>query len=702
MVAIFKREFSSLFKNVTGWLFCGITLAVFGLYFYVYNLNYGYPYVAYSVSSMAFITLLLIPILTMKVISEERKNKVDQLLMCAPVSVYGIIFGKFMALAACFSISVGIIAISPLVLMTFGTVPLLETYVAILGFWLYGLTCIAIGMLASSITENQIVAAIISFLFLFLGFMMPSMVSIFGDNVFTKILGCYDISSPLDNFLNGAFDLTSLVYFVSLTLFALFISAQIMLKRKYSVSIGKLSISAFNYGMIILSVVLLVGINILINFVPEKYTAFDASSQQLYKLEEASVEYLKTLDEEIEVTVLASEEDADEYIVKTLNNMTDVSDKIHVDYIDTDKASNYALNYTTDSVTTDSLIVETEKRYKIIDYNDMYGYSIDYSTYSSYADSYDGEGQLISAFQYVLSDEMPVIYQLTGHNEMSLSGDFLSLLQKANYDIQSLNLLAADSIPDDAAALLILGPGADLSDDDLAKVNAYLENGGCLFLSLDYAYMSDSDDLKNIRSIMSTYNITAEEGIVADNDQNYYYSSPFYLLPYMNYSDMIPDYSGSLQVFIPGLVGLTYSESDLIYIEDLMTTSEDSVAKTDYKNATTYEYEDGDIMGPFSAALYVVGENNEQLAVFGSTEMLTDTADSYVAGRNSQVFASLISNMVESPDTDIVVIDSKPYSIDYLTISQGCIFWYGLIWGIVLPILSIIVGIIIWARRKRA
>ena len=75
MLAIFKREFKSLFWNITGWLFIGITLALFGLYFFVYNLSYGYPYISYSLSAIAFLFMVTVPILTMRVLAEEKHAK---------------------------------------------------------------------------------------------------------------------------------------------------------------------------------------------------------------------------------------------------------------------------------------------------------------------------------------------------------------------------------------------------------------------------------------------------------------------------------------------------------------------------------------------------------------------------------------------------------------------------------------------------
>ena len=87
MSAIFKREFKSYFQSVIGWLFIAATLGVFGLYFYVYNLSYGYAYISYAVSALAFIVLITVPILSMRILAEDRKSKTDQLILTDRKSV---------------------------------------------------------------------------------------------------------------------------------------------------------------------------------------------------------------------------------------------------------------------------------------------------------------------------------------------------------------------------------------------------------------------------------------------------------------------------------------------------------------------------------------------------------------------------------------------------------------------------------------
>ena len=174
MLAIFKREFRAYFHSMTGWLFLAANLFLSGLYFFALNLRYGYAGMANTVYNVVFLLLITVPILTMRMLSEERRQKTDQLILTAPVSVGKIVAGKYLSAVTVFTISTGMICVYPLILSAFGTVPFGESYTAILAYYLYGCACIAIGMFVSSLTESQVIAAVLSFGTLFLGYMMSS------------------------------------------------------------------------------------------------------------------------------------------------------------------------------------------------------------------------------------------------------------------------------------------------------------------------------------------------------------------------------------------------------------------------------------------------------------------------------------------------------------------------------------------------
>ena len=700
MLAIFKREFKSLFWNITGWLFIGITLALFGLYFFVYNLSYGYPYISYSLSAIAFLFMVTVPILTMRVLAEEKHAKTDQLLLTAPISVGKIVLGKFLALALVYTICIGVICVAPLVLMIFGEVPLAETYVGILGFWLYGLATIAIGTFVSSLTESQVISAVVSFGLIFVGYMMSSICSVISSsgNLLTKILGCYDLYTPLDDFFNGTLSVIGIVYYLSVIALALFLTEQMIQKRRWTISRNMISTSVFSTGMIAIVVALTVVVNLIASALPETYTQIDATSQKLYSITEDTEKYLDTLKDDVTLYVMVNKNSKDDNVDRTLQKYASASKHVKVKYVDPNDSPAFASKYTDSDVTSNSIIVVCGDRSKVIDYNsDIYEYSYD-SSYNYSVTGYDCEGQVTAAIQYVTSESTTNVYELTGHDESTLSGDFSEVFQKRFMNVGSLSLLTVDAIPEDCQAIFITAPQSDLSEDDLSKLSQYLGNGGKIYLSIDY---SKWNDLTNFKKLLSDNSIETTESLLAETDRSYYYQSPFYLLPNVENTEVSSSVAGMTQVFVPYSVGLTYTGEDDSNVTSFMTTSDTTIAKA---AANIASVQDGDTQGQYSLGMMVTNENGGELCVLGSAMMCTDSANQIVSGHNATLFNGIVNALVTTDDENsdnAVVIAAKDYTVSNLTVSANAMLVYGILWGIFMPIVLIIIGIIVWARRRK-
>ena len=712
MLAIFKREFKSLFWNITGWLFIGITLALFGLYFFVYNLSYGYPYISYSLSAIAFLFMVTVPILTMRVLAEEKHAKTDQLLLTAPISVGKIVLGKFLALALVYTICIGVICVAPLVLMIFGEVPLAETYVGILGFWLYGLATIAIGTFVSSLTESQVISAVVSFGLIFVGYMMSSICSVISSsgNLLTKILGCYDLYTPLDDFFNGTLSVTGIVYYLSVIALALFLTEQMIQKRRWTISRNMISTSVFSTGMIAIVVTLTVVVNLIASALPETYTQIDATSQKLYSITEDTEKYLDTLKDDVTLYVMVNKNSKDDNVDRTLQKYASASKHVKVKYVDPNVSPTSASKYTDSDVTSNSIIVVCGDRSKVIDYNsDIYEYSYD-SSYNYSVTGYDCEGQVTAAIQYVTSESTTNVYELTGHDESTLSGDFSEVFQKRFMNVGSLSLLTVDAIPEDCQAIFITAPQSDLSEDDLSKLSQYLGNGGKIYLSIDY---SKWNDLTNFKKLLSDNSIETTESLLAETDRSYYYQSPFYLLPNVENTEVSSSVAGMTQVFVPYSVGLTYTGEDDSNVTSFMTTSDTTIAKaaaniaavqSQADAANIASVQDGDTQGQYSLGMMVTNENGGELCVLGSAMMCTDSANQIVSGHNATLFNGIVNALVTTDDENsdnAVVIAAKDYTVSNLTVSANAMLVYGILWGIFMPIALIIIGIIVWARRRK-
>ena len=141
MLAIYKKELRSYLNSFIGWLFIAVILFFLGLYCTINNLVFGYPYYSYVISGCSFVFLISIPILCMRIISEERHNKTDQLILTAPVSVGGIVMGKFLALSTILAIPTLISCAYPLILTRFGSTEVGSNYLAILALHVLPYVC---------------------------------------------------------------------------------------------------------------------------------------------------------------------------------------------------------------------------------------------------------------------------------------------------------------------------------------------------------------------------------------------------------------------------------------------------------------------------------------------------------------------------------------------------------------------------------
>lgn len=287
MTAIYKRELKSYLTSMVGYLFIFFVLVLTGIYFSAYQLSAAYPKFETTLSAVTFVFLIGVPILTMRVLAEERKQKTDQLLLTAPVSVGNIVTGKYLALVTVYAIPILVLCTYPLIMSKFGTVDFGTAYTAILGFFLLGCANIAIGLFMSALTESQVIAAVLTFVLLFAFYMMNGISSFFSKTsmstcvtfgllilaaaiiVYTmiknvlisaavgvigevilvivyllkssifegglqKVLDIFNLSGHFDNFTNNIFDIKGIVYFLSVIAVCLFLTMQSILKRRWN------------------------------------------------------------------------------------------------------------------------------------------------------------------------------------------------------------------------------------------------------------------------------------------------------------------------------------------------------------------------------------------------------------------------------------------------------------------------------------
>lgn len=189
MLAIYKRELKSYFQSMVGCVFIAFLMVFTGIYFMAYNLTAGYPYFSYTLSGSLIVFIVGIPLITMRSFSEDRKNKTDQLLLTAPVSLGKVVMGKYLAMVTVIGVPNVIFCIYPLIIKSQGTAYLKVDYISILVFFLLGCVYAAIGMFMSSLTESQIIAFISTFGILLVLYLWDGILSMLPSSAVSGLVG---------------------------------------------------------------------------------------------------------------------------------------------------------------------------------------------------------------------------------------------------------------------------------------------------------------------------------------------------------------------------------------------------------------------------------------------------------------------------------------------------------------------------------
>ena len=234
MTAIYKRELNSYFNSMIGYVFIAVLVFFTGIYFMAYNLYSGLPQFSYTLYSLMSILMFAIPLLTMKSMAEERRSRTDQLLLTAPVSLTGVVMGKFLAMATVFLIPVALCAFCPLIIAMNGEARLLSDYAALFAFFLMGCVFLAIGMFLSSLTESQIISAVSTFAVLLILYLWDDLTG-FLPSALGDLLSAFSFTQTFYNFVQySMFDLGGVVLYLSLAGLFVFLTIQGLQKRRWS------------------------------------------------------------------------------------------------------------------------------------------------------------------------------------------------------------------------------------------------------------------------------------------------------------------------------------------------------------------------------------------------------------------------------------------------------------------------------------
>jgi len=233
MKAIFKRELQAYFKTPVAYIFIGMFLLIAAFFFINFTLIAGSPSLDTILYNLLVVFMFLIPILTMRLLSEEKNKKTDQVLLTSPVSVWEIVLGKFFAACAVYVVTLLLTLIYLIVISMHGEPSYPQIFCHYIGFFLLGVAFISIGLFISSLTENQIVSAVVTFIILLLLYYMESLSAQITAPVLSQITSALSVTSRFTTFNLGVLSLEPIIYYLSIIALFLFLTRQVEESRRW-------------------------------------------------------------------------------------------------------------------------------------------------------------------------------------------------------------------------------------------------------------------------------------------------------------------------------------------------------------------------------------------------------------------------------------------------------------------------------------
>ena len=481
---------------------------------------------------------------------------------------------------------------------------------------------------------------------------------------------------------------------------------------------------AYSVGLTVLVIAVVIVFNLVVGQIPEAYRNLDVSSTKIYDISDTTTELLDSLDNEVDMKVLAVKDDTDERITTFLSRYASLSDKINVEWIDPVLHPSALTDYDT---TENTIVISCEDTGKTttVSFNDilvMDQYSYYYYGTTSYTE-FDGEGQLTGAVNYVTNEADHTIYQTTGHGESTLSTTITDLMEKNGYTLSEVNLLMSTSIPEDCDLLLMYAPTTDLSEDEAQMLRDYLAGGGKVMILFGD---TSSADLPSLAGVLSEYGIEAADGYIADPTRCYQ-GNYYYIFPELSVSGELADNISSEMVLLTNAHGMNLSdpERDTISTTSFMSSSDQAYAVTEetqqqgsyalgavatetIESTDEEESDSGDDAETDTAEAEDTSDSAEsdseeamesRLTVISAGSLIDQSiTDTFQQLENTQLFMNAVTANFEGVQN--LSIEAKSLGTEYNTIQHTGVLSLLVIFGI--PAVILIGGFVVWFRRRRA
>ena len=466
-----------------------------------------------------------------------------------------------------------------------------------------------------------------------------------------------------------------------------------------------------SYSTLISAAVLaiIVVINLFVSALPSSVTKLDVSSNSMYSISDESKEIVKNINESVTVYFLAETGTEDNTVYELIGRYLSLNSNIKLKRVDPGINPNFFKEYTEDAPSSSSLIFESARRSIVIDYAELFPVSYTEEEMMNYyyygvtpvgTTSFAGESKITGALDYVTSEMIPKLYTLTGHGEAAISETLASYISDDNIIMEELSLLTSEEVPADANCVVINAPTSDLSQDDVKKLNAYIDRGGNVILLTLY----QEPVLGNISDFAGAYGAQYIDGMIVEGNANYYLSGyPYMLLPKIQSSPLTATLdTSSLYVLLPQVHGIKKADTmpEGVSYTSLLTTSGAAYAKLDAYNLSSLEKADEDAVGPFDlGAVMEKSATGGKLIWITGAPMLEQSIDAAVSGGNSTYILTMLNSLCDKGIS--VSIAAKSMQMASLVIDEFSGNLWGAVITVIIPAAIVVGGLVYWMRRRK-
>lgn len=468
---------------------------------------------------------------------------------------------------------------------------------------------------------------------------------------------------------------------------------------------GKRATKSGSFSILVTAIIVVaaLGLNLLVNLLPSSYTKIEAAKSNRFEPSDETAAYIKELPQKIDIYLVAQSGKEESKLLFFLEKAAALSKNLSVTQVDPALKPEFLKNYTNETVADNSFIVVSGERSKLVKNSDIfvYNYGINSETSQYYVQSigFNGDDLLLSALKYVMSDSLPTVYILEGHGELALPSGYYDAITKENIKCESLSLLAAGGVPQDAASVILNVPQNDISAEEAAMLKAYLEKGGDLLVVTD----GSSGPLpQNLKSVLAYYGM--EQGdVIFEENTGRYYQYDYYLLPELQLHDITGAMIDAKLPVLSPLSGAIYETSlhrDTITVKPLLSSSgrawtgKITGGNLPQKNAATDT-------GSFYAGAIAeekVGDATARVVWYSSAGITDKLINARVSGSNSTLFVNTLAYLCDFKSA--IGAHSQAVDINYLVMSSSQSTTVGVVIAVILPISLLAAGAIVYFKRR--